>query len=322
MKNRFSAHPHLWRTMLFLAVMAAVLGALSDLSMALDRCKNPLYNYSASGIFYEPDNSIDVLAIGTSDIYSGIMPLEWWNSYGYAGYAWGEPAQRVSETVNYLNRIYRRQSPRVVLLEVGNLFRDTTDAQNLDCMVKAQIARVFPVVTFHRNLAPSKFANWGAQKHSVTKGYLLRRGTVQTGDVEEYMKPDSAASPINFLNRIELRKCIEICRSHGSQVVLLAMPDFAGWDSKKHNAVSELAEQNDVTFLDLNEDMKTQINWNRDSADGGSHLNYKGAVKATAYLGEYLSENFTLPDRRSDSAYQQWDRDYADFAKLLESLKA
>ena len=112
--------------------------------MALYSDKSPVFNVSARSLFYEPEDTIDVLTIGTSDVYSAVSPLEWWNNYGYTGYAWGEPAQRIYETYEYLKKIYEKQSPKVVFIEVGDVFRDKTDAENLDNMVKAKLKTFFP----------------------------------------------------------------------------------------------------------------------------------------------------------------------------------
>jgi len=312
---------NLLRSILFLLILSLILGALSKLSIILDRNANPLFNYAARDLLDEPKNSIDVLTIGTSDVYSGVCPLLWWNSYGYTGYAWGEPAQRIFETHEYLKKIYQVQTPKVVFLEIGNLYRDKSDAQNLDSMAKAYIADVFPLVTYHRTLANLNLANLEAKPGSVTKGYLIRRGTVcVSGSPDDYMEPDPQSAPINAFSREELSACIDLCREHGSTVILLSIPSFTDWNMEKHNAVADLAQKEQVPYLDLNLDLKGQINWETDTADGGKHLNYKGAEKVTAYLGQYLSKNNPLPDHRQDLKYGTWNTDYQDCAAALQAL--
>lgn len=320
MRNLFFKHIILWRSLLFLLVLSLILSGLSNLSITLGRNINPLYDYSARDIFYEPKDSIDALVIGTSDVYSGVSPLEWWNRYGYAGYAWGEPAQRIFETHEYLKKIYQTQSPHVVFIEIGNLFRDQTDAQNLDSMVKAYIADVFPIVTYHRNFSPAKFVNLASKPQSLTKGYLLRTGRQGIAGNLDYMEPDPKSAAINPLSSGELKRCIDLCREHGSEVVLLAIPSYASWNMEDHNAVSALAEDDQVPFLDLNVALKDVINWHTDTADGGKHMNERGAQKISAFLGDYLHEHFTLPDHREDVSYEAWNADYHAYAKELGSI--
>lgn len=321
MKNMFLRHINFVKGTLFLTILVLLLSFLSGLSIRLGRNVNPLLNDSSHGIFDEPKDSVDVLVIGTSDVYSGVSPLEWWNRYGYAGFAWGEPAQRIFETHEYLKKIYQDQNPRVVFLEVGDLYRDQTDEQNLDSMAKAYIADVFPIVTYHRNLAPAKFLNLPARPGALTKGYLLRLGTIRAvGSPAFYMAPDEKCAPINPFSSRELENCVELCRRHGSSVVLLSIPSFTDWNMEKHNGIVKLAGQDRIPYLDLNLELKEEINWNTDSADGGKHLNYRGAEKVSACLGDYLKAHYALPDHKRDSLYSSWQTDYRDYAKEVNHL--
>jgi hypothetical protein len=312
MKETIKRRAALLRSLSFLLVLVMILAVLSQLSMALDRNRDPLYNYSARCLFEEPDNTIDVLAIGTSCIYSSIEPLELWRQCGATCYAWGEPAQRIYDTREYLKEIYCRQSPKVVLIDVSNLFRDETDAQNLDSLVKTQLSRVFPVVAYHRNLTPKKLKNWGADPHSLTKGYMLRTGICAPDAEQPYMEPTEERADYNALSGQALADCVALCQQHGSEVVLLAIPDYQGWKRSQSNTVSDLAEQWGVPFLDLNAELADVLDWSTDTPDGGSHLNYSGAEKVTAYLCQYL-RTYALPDHRADPAYDVWVQDAALF---------
>ena len=77
------------KSVIFLLILAFILKIFSSLSIAMGYNANPLYNYSSYSIFQEPDNSIDVLSIGDSNVYSSIFPLVWWEQQGFTGYTWG-----------------------------------------------------------------------------------------------------------------------------------------------------------------------------------------------------------------------------------------
>lgn len=315
-------HCNLLKSVLFLLVLSLVLSAFSALSIQLERDPNPLYNFCARDILYMRRNSIDVLTIGTSDVYSGVSPLVWWNQYGYAGYDWGEPAQRIFETHEYLKKIYKCQTPKVVLLEVGNVYRDPSDNLNLDFLVKAYLADVFPLVTYHRTLAQFSLARLQAKPGSIPKGYLIRGGTQGvSGPSDAYMAPNSAAAPINYFSARELGACIDLCRAHGSQVVLLSVPSFTDWNMEKHNGMEALARKYQVPYVDGNLALKGRLDWKRDTVDGGKHLNYVGAEKFSAYIGQYLAGHYTLPDHRKDSAYTSWNQDYRAYAAAIRKLQ-
>jgi hypothetical protein len=77
----------------------------------------------------------------------------------------------------------------------------------------------------------------------------------------------------------------------------------------------EFAEENDLTyinFLDIAED-KIGIEYDKDTFDGGLHLNLSGAEKFTEYFGEILSNEFNLPDHRSDEEYSRIWQEKVDF---------
>jgi len=124
------------KSVIFLLILAFILKIFSSLSIAMGYNANPLYNYSSYSIFQEPDNSIDVLSIGDSNVYSSIFPLVWWEQQGFTGYPWGQPSQRIPETYEYLKKIYKHQKPSIVLIDGNNLFRDKTDIDNLDSITK------------------------------------------------------------------------------------------------------------------------------------------------------------------------------------------
>lgn len=314
-------HRNLIKGVSFLVILSLVLSAFSVLSIQLDRNPNPLYNFCARDILYMPRNSVDVLTIGTSDVYSGVSPLVWWNQYGYAGYDWGEPAQRIFETHEYLKKIYKRQTPKVVLLEVGNVYRDPSDSLNLDFLLKAYLADVFPLITYHRTLAQFSLARLYAKPYDIPKGYLIRRGIQGvSGPSDAYMHPDSAVAPVNYFSAQELGACIALCRSHGSQVVLLSVPSFIDWNMEKHNGMESLAKEYQVPYLDGNLALKDQLNWKKDTVDGGAHLNYIGAEKLSTYIGQYLAAHYSLPDHRMDATYASWNTDYQNYAAELRTL--
>ena len=59
-----------------------------------------------------------------------------------------------------------------------------------------------------------------------------------------------------------------------------------------------------------------------DSKDYGNHLNYDGAIKATALIGDYLHKNYNeLVDYRSDPAYDSWNDDYETYIKTAARMK-
>lgn len=48
------------------------------------------------------------------------------------------------------------------------------------------------------------------------------------------------------------------------------------------------------------------LDFSTDFADH-AHLNVAGGAKYTAYLGKWLSKNYSFPDRRGQKGYESWE---------------
>jgi len=318
----------LYKVLAFLLILGLLLEAVSVVSVRMDRYIKPIYNHSATCIFNEPDNTIDVLAIGDSNTYSSICPLIWWENSGFTGYSWGEPSQRIVETYHYLKKIYRHQEPAVVFIEANNIFRDKTDADNLDSIVKACMADVFPVVTYHKSLDPKRIPNIFSDGHSLTKGYYVRAGIKRVRIKKSYPRGEGSnetkCQPVHPISIRMLEKCIRLCQEHHSEVILLSVPSYKSWNMKKHNAIAKEAAKSHVKYLDMNLEMGDSIDWKKDSCDGGDHLNIYGARKTTLFLEDYLKQYSRLTDHRLELKYKQWNRDMERFNSIMsepEKLK-
>ena len=101
--------------------------------------------------------------------------------------------------------------------------------------------------------------------------------------------------------------------------MLLELPSQSSWSYRKHNAVKEFAAAYDIPFIDMNIDRaRFDFNWKTDTRDGGNHLNNRGARKCTLFLGDYLSRNYELTDRRTDKSFSLWNRDYDEYRKKVK----
>lgn len=303
------------KCVLFLSILAVLLHIASWASVQMDRNYNPLLNHSARSIFAEPDETIDTLFIGDSNVYSGISPMVIWRDYGYTGYAWGEPSQRITETYEYLKQIYKHQTPKVVFIEAGNIFRDKSDVSNLDSLVKAKISGLFPVVTYHKKLDIHKLQNITTDPHSVTKGYFIRKDKKKPKKRKTRSENTQERIPISKVAQWYLKKSIELCETNGSEVILLSIPSYDSWNTKKHNSLKDMAEKNQIPFLDLNLILEKDINWKKDTPDG-THLNIRGAKKVSEWIGEYLNNHYDLQDRRQDPEYAHWKEDLKKYEKV------
>ncbi|MBQ9662838.1 MAG: hypothetical protein IJV40_06775 [Oscillospiraceae bacterium] len=115
-----------------------------------------------------------------------------------------------------------------------------------------------------------------------------------------------------------LERLITDCQARGIEVLLTYLP-FTADETEQLEAhrLYDIAEKYGVdylNFLDLN-----VVDEQTDCFDH-SHLNCSGAEKVTAYLGDYLTSHYELPDHRDDPAYASWYEDYERYRAFQHSL--
>lgn len=124
------------------------------------------------------------------------------------------------------------------------------------------------------------------------------------------MKKTEEKEPSKPMVKFWVDRIMDLCRKNHAEFLLIGIPAPANWDYKRHNEVAAYASERGIPYLDLNLlEKELQIDWNRDSLDGGDHLSANGAVKVSRYLGTYLKEHYMLPDHRKETKYAQWNED-------------
>lgn len=69
------------------------------------------------GFYDEPKDSIDVLVLGSCNVYNAINPLVLWDEYGVTSYVMGSSDQKLVTSYYYLQEALEYQNPKVVVLE-------------------------------------------------------------------------------------------------------------------------------------------------------------------------------------------------------------
>lgn len=297
------------RVILFLLVFAVLLWACSaGIQIIVRNVSGSVSGRSRvfASVSAEKKNTIDVLVAGDSESYTSVSPMDLWDRAGIAAYDCGQPGQRIQETYYILKTAFRTQSPKLVLFETNTMFRDPGFLKNVQLSLTEPLAYHFPVIKYH-NAWKALFDGPGGPKKSY-KGFEIRDKVVSYEGDEEYMKETKDKAQIPEVVRIYMEKIKRLCEKNGADLLLVSAPSPKNYNYKKHNSLEEYARENDLPYVDLN--MKFRdigIDWKLDSYDRGDHLNISGARKVTAYIGEYLADNYDLPDRRNDDGWREWD---------------
>ena len=297
------------RVILFLLVFAVLLWACSaGIQIIVRNVSGSVSGRSRvfASVSAEKKNTIDVLVAGDSESYTSVSPMDLWDRAGIAAYDCGQPGQRIQETYYILKTAFRTQSPKLVLFETNTMFRDPGFLKNVQLSLTEPLAYHFPVIKYH-NAWKALFDGPGGLKKSY-KGFEIRDKVVSYEGDEEYMKETKDKAQIPEVVRVYMEKIKRLCEKNGADLLLVSAPSPKNYNYKKHNSLEEYARENNLPYVDLN--MKFRdigIDWKLDSYDRGDHLNISGARKVTAYIGQYLADNYDLPDRRNDDGWREWD---------------
>lgn len=296
--------------------------------------------------FYKlPENSLDVLAVGSSQVVRGFSALELYKNYGISAYGIGTGQQSIQNSYAWIKESTKTQSEKVVCLEIKMLFEETPEEQNrkgLDNMkfslnkleniiadareansYATFISYLFPVTRFHSRwkeigtdsfIEPIKAMNY--------RGYALENEV--SGNLDYAYLEDNI--PYNAIMKKERYEClnniIKYCKEKDIGLIFVKMLDM-DWDIERHNAVETIAKDNNIKFFDFN--MKDLME-DADLLYAGdtsrnNHLNIYGAEKTTNYLGKYIKDNYEIEDKRGKSEYENLDKMLVQYNNDVQNAK-
>lgn len=312
-----SFYQHVLRGTLFMAGLFVLMIVTSKLVTPREISKDcGIQDAAANAIQNEPENTIDVLILGDSETYSSMIPLQMWRDYGITGYCCGTSAQNLGYSLQFLQKAFEHQSPKVVILETNEFFRDFSYGE----AIKYRMDRKFPVFSYHnrwKNLSGKTKKNAATTVYADnTKGYVFS-AAIAPADDSDYMSPSEEKDTVSAKSLAYLQDIVDYCKKKGAKLLLVSTPSTKNWNYKRHNCLVDISEHFSVDYIDMNL-MAEQIpiDWKRDSRDHGDHLNFSGATKVTDYLGRLLVEELEIPDHRGEDAFFQWNIDLEEFDKL------
>ena len=305
------------KIIIFLLILFALISLVVVCFLQNERVKyTDISEKIAEGILSEKENTLDIVAIGDSETFTSIIPLQLWNSYGFASYVCGTPSQYLDVSYNYLLRILEHQNPKVVILETNTIYRKIT----FDKFFSKWLIQNVPIFDKHDNWKMLYNNKKLINQSDGYKGFNFSIIEEKPKVSLDYMKESNILDNISLFNEMYLDLIKEACEEKNIKLILVSTPSVINWNIKKHNGVKKYAKENNLDYIDLNLIKKVNINWDKDTRDKGDHLNYYGAVKVTNYLGEYLKNLNILDDHRGEEEYNSWNKMTEDFYYTVQDL--
>jgi hypothetical protein len=292
-------------------------------------------------IDYESPNTIDVLFVGSSHIYTNVNPITLWSEQGIASFNYSGSGQTIWNSYYYIVEALKRQKPSIVMLDilqVGSKFEnDFTDyprqiaystfspSLNKFNMINAGVEPEnrlqwnIDLMFYHtrwKNITADTLLrtreNYFAESFFRYKGFATQgmETTVQPAELNTALYPVSdETTELAEKNLLYLMKIIELSKTRGFKLVLIKTPTAAFHLTPISNTVKAIAEENNIDFVDFH------YNHHRDSMGLDyltdyydlNHLTMLGSEKFSSYLAKYIKDNYDVTDRRGDPTYKSWD---------------
>lgn len=302
-----------------------------------------------SGFYSQEKNSIDVLMFGGSTIATSFSPGYMWGEYGFTSYPLSSNTQRPKAIKYLLEEAYKYQSPELVVIELRMFtyedeklkadephIREVTDnmryslhrmktVHNLTDGVDSfedKLSYYFDIIKYHSNwgmfFKPEELQKVTYSKEDLHKGFEHPEDIMYHEEsVDQYIATQERIA-IPTEQEAELRKLLNFLRENNQEALFVVTPCIYGTDYyAQMNYMKDIVEQEGFSYLNVHDHV--DYDCTTDYLDGG-HSNILGAKKCSELLGETISREYGLTDKRNEKGYESWNESYKAFIEVFEEV--
>ena len=276
--------------------------------------------------FYSfPEDSIDVIMLGSSHLGVNVDTTQLCNDYGIGAYKLWGATQPVWNSYYNLVEALKTQHPKVVVLEelclshdveyyeYANAVKNTMGLRWSRNKVEAILASYesgdrlnafFPLSQYHSRYAELTEDDF----HSYFwDNRLSEHNTKDWNAVCPMPEPSetSERQPVGEKQMTYLKKILYLCKKNNIPLLVMKAPYSAPEAEKARlNTVNDYLKEEGIPVLDCLTNFRAYgFDYAADFGDTAGHLNSTGCAKLTAILGQYLKDNYDLPDRTGDPLF-------------------
>ena len=262
--------------------------------------------------YYMQDDDHDILFFGDCEAYTSFMPSVLKEEYGLSSFVRGSAAQRIWQSCYLMEEAFTRETPGAVVYCVYGAVYDKVEKEEYNRLLfdgmknspyktasikesltegERLVSYVFPLLRYHSRWNELKAEDFKYAFKVPTfsdNGYLPHEGVeaaegVPAGKIlSDYALPDKS---FEYLEKMQA-----LCEKHGTELILVKAPVlYPYWYPEWDEQIKEFADANGVTYynyIDRIDDIG--LDFDKDTYDGGQHLNNMGAAKLTRYFGNQL----------------------------------
>lgn len=298
----------LYRIIIFFLIFLSVLFGVSRFFLRFLRASNNHeYFYSI------PENSIDVVFVGSSHSYCCFSPMELYDKYGISSYNFASSNQSMLASYLWAKEAYDHQKYKVLVVEAMSVTMSHGDIENdirslysmgmsshyfeLVKTYKRQMYKViFPVFAIHdtwENIGELTYRPVANENAVYLRGYVpldSEAGTEYTTSILSGSKDDEFYINFTYIDKIR-----EFCEENNIKLIfvktLMASNEVNNWNDGYHNALQNYADEYGIPFIDFNSTEYLNdagLDISTDVASDLRHMNISGGEKVTDYLGQFI----------------------------------
>ena len=344
------------KVIVFLLILAVLVFFTGNLLIA--KWKAPCFESVVQKEFYElEENSVEVLFLGSSQVSEGIAPPQLYDEYGISSYVIGSASQPIQVPYMWLKEAHKTQDMEVVVLDISRLYQPSPTVwyhKGIDNMklswdkikdmwdycstheeADPLLSYLVPLYMYHSRWAELTEDDFRLleQDNNVFMGFYVRPNNKEIDPADMAYENETSKSETKMVDyQFEyLEKIVAYCKEKDQKLLFIKTPKI-DWSVEKHDQVQAYADANGIPFVDFSSEVLIEemgLDGKLDFGDG-DHLSALGAEKLTAWLGNYLKENYDLTDYRGteygetlQAEFERYTR-HADFckAKLRNDVNA
>lgn len=297
------------------------------------------------GFYLEDRDSVDVVFIGASEVYSDFSSCYAYEKFGFTSYPIATQANVVQSLKTQIKTAIKEQNPKLIVVELNGAlygddeplekeanFRNYVDNIPLDadkaeliseCVTENQLEYYLPIIKYHSvwNGFPKRL-KWSLSiMQDYVRGYNYLKGVKNKTEIytekqkvyNDSLKNDDTKKALTEKSEMYLRDCLEYCKSENIEnIVFVRFPHIVVGKMLERfyrsNTVGDIIAEYGYDYLNFEknfDDTGLDVNTDFYNID---HLNIYGQIKFTEYLGEYIQNKYGISESTlSPSQKEEWD---------------
>jgi hypothetical protein len=306
--------------------------------------KDKAENYISCFFPEEPQDTCDIIFLGSSQMVCGANSLELWHNYHITSYNFATTGTSIPQSYYEAKYAIKKQHPKCIVLDLGFLLfpRKIDELPRLhrfldninDIKIKTDtithlidkknwLEFLYPLYLYHsRWISLKKNDFYQGIEYKILKGAGI---TLETSTAPQSLGFTKVVPPYQNIPEINvhyLDKFIELCKKHDIVLVLVAIPTKTGVINNDFysRAVTYLekkyASQN-VHIYNGYAGNNWDLDYHTDFSDF-THVNFRGAYKITDYIAQLL-EPLVKKRNYNKKLADSWDADYNSYIKIFDN---